>query len=319
MLDRTPIHERCRGRWRDLLPLCGIDSSYLTGRHGPCPICREGNNRFRFDDKDGRGSWICNQCYPKAGNGLDLLIRARGMAFKEAVVLLEQHLPNARIVQTPARRTPDDARKANADLWSRSVEITAESASGLWLARRCFISGYPAADVLRHCDAIRAPHLSGSTAFHAAMIAKIVAFDGSSARHHRTYLTKDGQKAPLGDHQRAIMPGQFPRGGAVRLSPADDRVGIAEGIETAISASVLFGMPVWAAINTAGLENWIPPAQIEAVTIFADNDANFAGMAAAAKLAKRLATTGGVSVTVEMPPSVGDDWNDVHRKRKGGS
>ena len=57
---------RARGRWKEILPQFGIDPKFLTNRHGPCPLCR-GKDRFRFDDKDGSGSYFCNQCGPGSG------------------------------------------------------------------------------------------------------------------------------------------------------------------------------------------------------------------------------------------------------------
>jgi putative DNA primase/helicase len=53
--------ERARGRWREILPIFGIETRYLHNRHGPCPLCG-GKDRFRFDDRDGSGSYYCNQC-----------------------------------------------------------------------------------------------------------------------------------------------------------------------------------------------------------------------------------------------------------------
>jgi len=48
------------------------------------------------------------------------------------------------------------------------------------------------------------------------------------------------------------MMGSMPTGAAVRLMAHEDVLGIAEGIETAMSASILFNVPCWAALN-AGL------------------------------------------------------------------
>jgi putative DNA primase/helicase len=53
--------ERARNRWREILPRLGVDTQFLTNRHGPCPLCG-GKDRFRFDDRDGSGSYICGQC-----------------------------------------------------------------------------------------------------------------------------------------------------------------------------------------------------------------------------------------------------------------
>jgi hypothetical protein len=62
--------ERARGRWREILPQLGVETRFLTNQHGPCPICG-GKDRFRFDDRDGSGSYYCNQCGP--GPGLVLI------------------------------------------------------------------------------------------------------------------------------------------------------------------------------------------------------------------------------------------------------
>src|SRR5271166_4393116 len=67
--------ERACGRWREILPALGVGPKFLINKHGPCPICG-GKDRFRFDDKDGTGSYYCNQC--GAGVGLILLRKLRG-------------------------------------------------------------------------------------------------------------------------------------------------------------------------------------------------------------------------------------------------
>jgi len=64
------------GAWRQTLE--GYGCHLPNGRHhGPCPVCG-GKDRFRFDDKDGRGTWFCSQCDPQSGGGLLLLSRYLG-------------------------------------------------------------------------------------------------------------------------------------------------------------------------------------------------------------------------------------------------
>ncbi|EDJ5487134.1 toprim domain-containing protein [Salmonella enterica] len=60
------------GHWPVILPALGITVPG-GGKHGACPACG-GKDRFRFDDKDGRGTWFCNQC--GSGDGLDLVRNA---------------------------------------------------------------------------------------------------------------------------------------------------------------------------------------------------------------------------------------------------
>src|SRR3546814_9555329 len=60
------IADQCINRWPSILPQFGISPSYLTGKQTPCPTCG-GKDRFRFDNKDGRGTYYCNKCGPGDG------------------------------------------------------------------------------------------------------------------------------------------------------------------------------------------------------------------------------------------------------------
>ena len=121
---------------------------------------------------------------------------------------------------------------------------------------------------------------------------------------HRTFLMDDGTaKAPAG--KKMLDP---VAGGSVRLAPIeeDGRLGIAEGIETALAARGIFGVPVWAALSADGLRRWQWPEGVRHVTIFAD--VGDAGMQATAALADRLNIAGIPNDIVA--PRHGDDFND---------
>jgi putative DNA primase/helicase len=110
----------------------------------------------------------------------------------------------------------------------------------------------------------------------------------------------------------------IPVGGAVRLSPSAEVMGVAEGIETAIAAQVLFGLPVWAAMDCNRLAKWEPPTRARSIVVFADNDANFAGQNGAFTLAQRLSTEKKLKVEVRIPSQVDTDWNDELIAKRGG-
>ena len=74
-----------------------------------------------------------------------------------------------------------------------------------------------------------------------------------------------------------MMLGHVPAGGAVRLSPPEPVMGIAEGIETALAAEVMFNIPVWSATNAGALVKWQPPREAEHILIFADSDGSYTG------------------------------------------
>ncbi|BAE49957.1 Predicted P-loop ATPase and inactivated derivative [Paramagnetospirillum magneticum AMB-1] len=125
---------------------------------------------------------------------------------------------------------------------------------------------------------------------------------------HRTFLLEDGSgKAPPGKKMLGPIAG-----GSVRLAPipADGHLGIGEGIETALSAWAIFGIPTWAALSAGNLRDWQWPDGIRRVTIFAD--AGEAGQQAAAALAEQL-TAASIPPTI-VSPLHGDDFNDDLRK-----
>jgi putative DNA primase/helicase len=143
------------------------------------------------------------------------------------------------------------------------------------------------------------------------MLAMVTAPDGSGATIHRTYL-KDCKKAPV-QSPKKLMQGMPIKGAAIRLFPVASILGVAEGIETALAAANLTGIPTWACVSAGGVESFIPPEEVVRVVIFADNDENFTGQAAAYKLANRLVMSG-IEAEVRLP-SVAGDWADVLRTR----
>ncbi|UVK43275.1 toprim domain-containing protein [Mesorhizobium sp. AR07] len=309
-MQREPLKTRAEGRWFSILSAIGIPSKSLKNKHGPCPICG-GKDRFRFDDKGGRGTFFCSHC--GAGDGIELVKLFRGLDFKEAAVEIEKYIGAAPIMAPGNRQPATDDQKRNemTSLWKRSKPISLDDHAGRYLHRRTGLVEFPSS--LRFTEDERYVDAGAKPSWHPAMVAKVdpsdqAAAQGERAAIHRTYLDKFGGKADVLAPRK--MLGAMPTGAAVRLMPHQDTLGIAEGIETALSASVLYNMPVWAALTAGLLQEWTPPASVETVFIFGDNDASSTGQAAAYSLCQRLKAKG-LSAFVELPPVVGQDWNDV--------
>ena len=96
----------------------------------------------------------------------------------------------------------------------------------------------------------------------------------------------------------------------MRLYEADEELGIAEGIETALAAHELFKVPAWAALTANGIKTFQPPRGLLRLHVFADNDANYVGQSAAYELAHRL-NREGLTVEVHVPPIADTDWLNV--------
>jgi putative DNA primase/helicase len=276
----STLRERTQGRWRGILPVLGIPPEFLNGKHQPCPMCG-GKDRARFDDKEGRGTWICTRC--GAGDGFSLVMAVNGWNFRVAATHVEALIGTADRVEPKPAITEQDRRASFNRLWQSSKLVEPGDPVALWLGARVRVREIP--PCLRTVSRMR--YQADPPSWHPGMVAMVTGPDGKPATLHRTYLTAEGRKAEI-EEPRLLMPGPFPKGGAIRLAPHHDILGIAEGIETAFAASALFSIPCWAAGNDSGVAAWIPPEEVAEVIIFADNDENFAGQAAAHRLAHRL-------------------------------
>ena len=296
------------GRWPGILAHFGVDRSLLSGRHCPCPVC-EGRDRFRFDDREGRGTFFCSHC--GAGDGFKLLELLKGWPFREAAKEIEAVVGIIPVAALVAKPNDADKLAICRRIWCESLPVVPGDPVSLYLERRCSIESVP--PVIRYHQRLAYRHDDGHVTHHAAMVCRVQDFTGAGSAIHRTYLTDDGQKAAVPTVKK--VAGNLPAGAAIRLFLPSGCIGIAEGIETALAAFLLFGTPTWAAVTAGGLERWAPPTDTERVIIFGDNDISGTGQAAAWALAKRLIGIG-VETEVRIPAQFGCDWNDIHMDTK---
>lgn len=271
------------GHWHGILLANGFSETELNGKHQPCPSCG-GADRFRFIPSDPNGGFFCGDT---RGDGFALLKHRFGIGFHDAAKMVERVVGKCDRDQvkkpTYAQRLRMEAKPA---IRSKYLE-----ARGLRMP-----PGLLWHKAVRYDDQDTYP----------AMLAPITR-GGKFLTMHVTYL-QGGKKAAV-TTCRKILPGPPNNGGACELYPLAGHLGIAEGVETAIAAHMIFGMPVWAALNTSLLKTWEPPEIVTSVTIFADNDANLAGQAAAYALAHRLKLMN-IEVELQIPAEPDTDWCD---------
>jgi putative DNA primase/helicase len=297
MVDFTKARQLTQNKWSELLPQFGIESRFLVNQHGPCPICG-GKDRFRFDDR-GSGSYFCSGC--GAGDGFDLLFKAKGMTMLKV-------LSEARLLPDFAPNKTDNKAERNKmamkRVWETAEWVRDGDAVSTYLKLRGIDKWPP--NCFRIAKSIF--HKESNNYYH-AMLAKVCGPDGRAANVHITYLNADGSRPKI-EPNKKVMAGTLPAGSVIKLFPHNGIIGIAEGIETALSCSQMFGVPTWAAINANMLSKWIPPEGTKKVYIYGDNDDNYTGHAKAYQLAHSLKMRN-FDVLVHFPDMTNSDFNDV--------
>ncbi|MBX3503623.1 MAG: toprim domain-containing protein [Alphaproteobacteria bacterium] len=214
--------------------------------------------------------------------------------------------PPVQPVLTP--ETEDQAalrkRRRALSIWQAAVPV-AGTLGEVYLRSRRIRAPLP--DSLRFLA--RHDHIHRPTA-HPALIAAVQDPAGTVIAIQRTWLCDDGRgKAALDPPKAGLGPMDD---GAVRLRPPADLMGLAEGVETALSAAELYSLPVWATLGAHRLGQVRLPEICRAVVIFADDGAT--GLKQA-RQAARLLGRQGRTVRIERPPRGFGDFNDWARAK----
>lgn len=302
--------DAARGKWRGILKSFGVPDSALSGKHGPCPVC-EGTDRFRFDDSERRGTSFCTHC--GARDGMQLAMAVTGRQFADIASEIDQLLGNI-TADTPRKElAKDDLATVMRRIWAESKPIEdGDLAHSYFLARGIELPYYDPRVLRLHLN-LR----DGDGGVGPCIVAKVATYAGDpkAITLHRTFLRPDGKAKAEMNAPRKIFPCELVDGACVAATGYGgtlSTMGIAEGIETAMAASLMFGnIPVWASINAGMMAKWEPPAHIDHLYIFGDNDANYTGQAAAYALARRMKMKKIEFVEVQIPSVIGQDWNDV--------
>ncbi|EMI3953335.1 toprim domain-containing protein [Enterobacter hormaechei] len=292
-MNVTDTVKQACGHWPRILPALGM--KVIKNRHQACPVCG-GADRFRFDDKEGRGTWFCNQC--GAGDGLKLVEKVFGISASEAagkVNAVTGNLPPvAPEVVAAAEAGTEADRKAAAALAVRLLEKTRPATGNAYLTRKGFAG--------RECLTLTASHKTGGVAYRAGDVV-VPLYDETGALVNLQLISSDGLK-------RTLKGGQVK--GACHViegkKQAGKRLWIAEGYATALTVHHLTAETVMVALSSVNLLSLAslvrqkhPACQI---VLAADRDLSGDGQSKAAAAADAC------EGIVALPPVFGD-WNDA--------
>ena len=289
--------EAVTGNWGTVFEAFGLPP-IDPKRHYDCPICKSIKS-FRIDDKEGAGTFIC-KC--GSGNGWRLLQSVTGRDFRDLAKEVDKLIGNT---------FEKEFTKPKHD------KTTSAKAKFLGLP---FLQGTDGQNYLNSRGIFRIPRMGirwshGEKCKEAqknisCMYAIASNEYGEPAYIHLTFL-ENGKKANLDTVRKLYTVKESYGSVSIKLGTATNILGIAEGIETALSVSEIYKLPCWSTINANLMEKFRAPTGVTELYIFADNDRNGTGLAAAFNCGKAniLANNDIKKVIIRWPAKV-NDFND---------
>lgn len=274
-----------------------------------------------------KGFWHCFST-GLHGDAVGWLIEMRGLRFTDAVRELaslygfpldalglggdgaRRAPPEPRRERVQARsRARDDARRTRfkvtqaVKIW-REASLAEGTAVEAYLRSRGITIAVPPS--LRFAEL---KHPETGDELWPCMVAVMQNGAGRVTGVHRTFLDRhEPGKAPVTPNRLMLGPS---RGAAIRLCPAGDHLGLAEGIETALSVMQACDLAVWAVMSRGNFEAFEPPAECTRVTNLADNDTeNWRRARTVMRRAAQAQSARGLLVETAWPPRR-SDFNDL--------
>lgn len=281
---------------------------------GPCPACRDGDDRFGVNVK--KQVWHCRYC-GKGGDVISLVMHADGVSFADAVAALAGETPI--IKSSPPRpRNPDSDEDADRNsrlalrIWDAARSIRGTQAERYLV----HVRGVDLDQILELDDVLRfepnCPFGGDKSPCLIALVRDTVTDTPKAIQ--RTALDADGRKID----RRSLGP---TRGGSIKFwEDAEVTYGlvVGEGLETVASAATrgerhgTLLQPAWALIDRVNLRDFPVLAGVESLTIIVDNDRSGDGQKAAEACESRWLDAGR-NVIKLTPKTSGFDFNDIVR------
>lgn len=347
------VKELAEGQWDSIIGSLYPSIAKAISRPGlarcACPVHHSTKgpraDGFRvFDDFIKTGGGVCNTCgtFP---TGIDLICFLEGQENnpKHALRILEEYFGLGR--GEKVQRTAPQPRPKEPIYDERSDPEAIKKR--LWLLNKIWDDSVPLSELPEDHHAIRyltetrgaddfdllaaqenmrfnerlfyekVEDEENTPVYFPGLVSVMQTVDGEMAGLHRIYLDpKKPQKASVEKNKKILGRLEARLNGAVRINgraPFTEHANVCEGIETAVAIAYSTGHSIFAAGYTTLMSKWMPPEGTRYVTVWADRDANEAGIRHALELKERLQDMG-LKCRILVPDFLAtekEDWNDV--------
>lgn len=327
-----------RGGWRSVYSaypnlLAAFDKK---GKEFPCPKTGDGQTKFSFLKNAKIPDSAFHRDIGALCDGIDIIAWLEGVSKSQAMDIIVRicggdlsSVTKADIQSSkhhqPSGIAPDEAKKRLQNIqkiWASHKPLPGSLAESYLRSRG--IQGNPESwhNLFFHPTLAYKEDDTTQWSRHPGMIAVVRDTHGKPLTLHRTFLSEDGSGKASVSRQKMMMaqPREL-KGACIRIdepvaTPNGKIIGIAEGIETALSVREATGCPMWVGISDRIMEQVVFPDDVKIVVVWADIEPSGAGLRAANKIKETLEPKG-ISVIIEAPFVMNRekaDWNDVYKE-----
>ena len=298
------------GYWPDILSRLGIEIP-KNGKHGPCPACG-GRDRFRFDDKEGRGTWICNQC--GAGDGLALVAKVTGKSLIKAAELIsplvglsgrtltiteQNQLYQQQQIKVEKERKLAEQKRQKAAKQAVDIIQSSDKSQSQYLVHKGLGS---------YLGLVNRNFMQVGNEKFPPGCTVVSLINETNEQVNVQLIRADGVKHYLAGGQKM---------GAFHLIEGNELIAVVEGYATGLSIHLAIGATIYCAMDCGNLLTVAEMARRRhadsQLLICGDNDSNTQGNPGKTKADQAAIAVCGMMALPPLVNSNNTDWNDYHQ------
>jgi hypothetical protein len=318
----------------------GLNDALQRGfRSQPCPKTGEGKTKFRFFKNINEDGGAYHNDVGAMPDGIELLSWYTDQSKADVLKMLEEIVGGVKVdYKQPVKTTPaverpyctpeqaKDRAERIKKLYNESVPIVGTLAEKYLRSRgiKSFTPDYlcEIGNNLRFHQSL--PYKEDDNSpwqRFPALLAIVRDSNGKPLTLHRTFLSPDGmRKAPVSRPKMILAPPRDMRGGFIMLDKPTQIpdggyfIGLAEGIENALSAREGSGSPMWVGISDRLLAMTNLPSSVRACALYSDIEPSGAGQRAVSELVRNNASVDFIN-NVPSSNKAKVDWNDEYQEK----
>jgi len=297
------IVDACKGNWDRIFNHYNVPITKGNAHYkGACPMCKKIGKFRLFRNWIVTGGFVC-VC--SGGNGISLIMAITNKSFAEVAKEISELLGLNNNITYKEDKHDGMKHLINLTNFNKLQPISGSEAE-IYLQTRGI-------NILPH-KSVRFSKMENFDRHnqYPAMYALATNQDNKIVYGHATYMVKGSKINHENSKKQFKLDEVYDTNISIKMFAVKEVMGIAEGIESALSAAQIFDVPTWATMTSNFMKKFLVPDGIKHLFIYADNDRNGTGLEAAFTCGRtNILRPNDVEYVDIIWPNERGDFNDV--------